>query len=47
MLTNIVVAIVIVCPLFKRNIYLSLLCDWIILSFYKIIFLFLFFQVCS
>jgi hypothetical protein len=31
MLTNIVVAIVIVRPLFKRNIYLSLLCDWIIL----------------
>jgi predicted membrane protein len=24
----IIVAIAIVCPLFKRNIYLSLLCDW-------------------
>ncbi len=37
--------IVTVCPLFKRNIYLSLLCDWIIF-FLKIIF-FSFFQVCS
>jgi hypothetical protein len=29
LLNNIAVVVVIVHPLFKRNIYLSLLCDWI------------------
>jgi hypothetical protein len=41
----VIVIIVAVRPLFKQNIYLSLLCDWIIL-FLKINF-FSFFQVCS